>query len=115
MSIVGDKIKQCRENQGLSMTDLAKKTGMTISAISQFESGDRAPSLESLDKLADALEVSVDYLMGREEKISDENLSAMFRGLQNMTEEDREEMLNFYQFLRAKESYKTKKSKGKNE
>lgn len=113
MSKVGDRIKECRENQKLSMTDLAEKTGLTISAISQFESGARDPQLESLNKLADALEVSVDYLMGREEMLSDENIQAMFRGLQNMNEKDKEQMLHFFQFLKAKETYKKGRRKGK--
>lgn len=106
MSIIGDRIKQCRESQELSITKLAEESGLTISAISQFESGDRDPSLESLDKLVDALEVSADYLMGRDEKLSDENIQAMFRGLQNMTPRDKENMLHYYQFLRAKEKHK---------
>lgn len=109
MSITADRIKECRENQGLSMTKLAEKTGLTLSAISQFESGERDPSLESLKKLADALQVSADYIMGREEEISDQNILASFRGLQKMTKEDKKEMLNFYQFLKAKKEFKNKK------
>lgn len=115
LSIAGDRIKECRENQGLSKTKLAEKTGLTISAISQFESGERDPSLDSLNKLTDFLQVSVDYIMGREEEISDQNILATFRGLQKMTKEDKESMLDFYQFLKAKKEYKTKKAKKKNE
>lgn len=115
MSIVGDRIRECREDLKLSMTKLAEKTGLTISAISQFEGGERDPSLDSLNKLADALEVSVDYLMGRDEELSDENIKAMFRGVQNMTDKDKEEMMHFYQFLKAKQNYKKKRDKEKNE
>lgn len=111
--IVGERIKECRQRHELSMTELAEKTCLTISAISQFESGERAPSLESLNKLADAFQVSVDYLMGRDEEISDENIHAMFRGVQNMTGKDKEQMLHFYQFLKAKEKYKKGKGKEK--
>jgi len=112
-NIVRQRIKECREQQGLSMTKLAEKTGLTISAISQFEGGERDPNLESLDKLANALEVSADYLMGREEKLSDENIKAMFRGMQSMTEKDKEDMRHYYEFLRAKENYKKGKGKPK--
>ena len=38
---------------------------MGAASVSHFETGQRAPSLESLVKLADALEVSVDTLLGR--------------------------------------------------
>ena len=115
MSITGDRIKESRENQGLSKTKLAEKTGLTLSAISQFESGERDPSLESLKKLADALQVSADYIMGIKEEISDQNILATFRGLQKMTEDDKKEMLNFMQFLKAKKEFKTKKGQKKNE
>ena len=113
MSITGDRIKESRENQGLSKTKLAEKTGLTLSAISQFESGERDPSLESLKKLADALQVSADYIMGIKEEISDQNILATFRGLQKMTEDDKKEMLNFMQFLKAKKEFKTKKGQKK--
>lgn len=109
--IVRKRIKECRERQGISMTKLAEKTGLTISAISQFESGERDPNLDSLDKLADALEVSADYLMGRDEKFCDENIHAMARGMQNMTNKDKEDMIHYYQFLRAKENHKKRKQK----
>lgn len=115
MSKAGERIRECRETQGLSKTRLAERTGLTISAISQFESGERDPNLDSLNKLADALQVSVDYIMGREEEISDANIRAVFRGLQKMTKEDKKEMLNFYQFLKAKEEFKTKRVRKEND
>lgn len=108
MSIVGNRIRHCRESQGLSITKLAEKSGLTISAISQFESGTRDPSLDSLNKLADSLQISVDYLLGRDEYHSDKNLKAMFRGLQDINDKDRETMLDFFQYLKAKEHYKKK-------
>jgi transcriptional regulator with XRE-family HTH domain len=39
---------------------------MAPASISHFETGQRAPSLESLIKIADALQVSTDALLGRE-------------------------------------------------
>lgn len=111
MSIVRDRIRECRESLKLSKTNLAEKTGLTISAISQFESGERDPSLESLNKLADALHVSVDYIIGREDEISDKNIKAAFRGLQKMDKKDKEDMLEFYNYLKIRKETKTKKSK----
>ena len=51
--------------RGLSQSDLASKSGLQQVAISFFETGRRAPSLGNLKRLADALEVTTDYLMGR--------------------------------------------------
>lgn len=115
MKNIGKRIKACREDLGLSMTDLAGQTGLTISAISQFENEKdlRVPSLDSLQKLADTFEVTTDYLLGREEEISDKNIMATFRGLQKMNEKDKKDMLQFYQFLKAKKEFKDQKKTGK--
>ena len=60
-----DRLKKTREARGLSQAELAKKTGLQPAAISHFETGNRSPSFDNLRKLSDALEVSVDYLLGR--------------------------------------------------
>lgn len=49
----------------MNQVDLARKTRLKQSAISQFETGRRIPSFHNLRRLADALEVSADYLLGR--------------------------------------------------
>jgi transcriptional regulator with XRE-family HTH domain len=55
-----------REQRGLTQAELGAKAGMAPGAISHFETGQRLPSLESAVRLADALECSVDYLLGRQ-------------------------------------------------
>ena len=59
-------IKDLRNGEHLTQTELAQRVGINRSLISQYESGDREPSLLSLVKLADYANVSVDYLLGRE-------------------------------------------------
>lgn len=59
-------LKDCRYGRKLKQIELADKTGLNASAISNFESGSRKPSIGNLIKLADALEVTTDYLLGRE-------------------------------------------------
>ena len=54
-----------RERRGLTQVALGERAGMAPASISHFETGQRVPSLESLVKLADALGVSVDELLGR--------------------------------------------------
>jgi len=58
-------LKMVREQEGLTQVELAAKTGLHPSAISHFESERRAPSLRNLVKLADALDVTTDCLLGR--------------------------------------------------
>lgn len=59
------KIKRSRLLLGMSQRDLAKLTGLQVSAISHFEHGRRVPSLKNLIKLANALNVSLDYMVDR--------------------------------------------------
>jgi transcriptional regulator with XRE-family HTH domain len=59
------KLQALREMRRLTQSELGKKAGMAAASISHFETGQRAPSLDSLVKLADALDVSVDALLGR--------------------------------------------------
>ncbi len=58
-------LKNCRQEKNLNQTELAQKTSLQPSAISHFESGSRKPSFDNLIKLADALEVTTDYLLDR--------------------------------------------------
>jgi transcriptional regulator with XRE-family HTH domain len=65
MSIFSRRLSTARKIRRLSQDDLARKTRLKQSAISQFETGRRSPSFHNLRRLADALDVNGDYLMGR--------------------------------------------------
>ncbi len=58
-------LKNCRQDKNLNQTELARKTSLQPSAISHFEAGSRKPSFDNLIKLANALEVTTDYLLDR--------------------------------------------------
>lgn len=64
MSILGNRIRELRENKGLSQIELAKIVKMANTTISQWESGKRTPDSDSLLKLSGFFGVSVDYLLG---------------------------------------------------
>jgi len=58
-------LRSLRELRRLTQAELGARAGIAAASISHFETGQRAPSLESLVRVADALEVSVDGLLGR--------------------------------------------------
>ena len=65
------RLKQRREGLGLSQAELAARMNNVKSTplqISHYEAERRMPSAESLIHLADALECSVDWLLGRTSK-----------------------------------------------
>jgi putative phage repressor len=58
----GDKIKKFRVDRGLSQSDLADRVGTTMQNISQYERGIRKPKIETLQKIAAALDTDVHSL-----------------------------------------------------
>ena len=62
MSVFGDRTKQAREAAGLSQAQLADMAGVTQSAIANLEADRSGMSCATLVKVADALEVSADWL-----------------------------------------------------
>ncbi len=53
----------------MSQQELASKTGLPASSISHFEGKSRRPSFDNLCRLADALNVTTDYLVGRTQDV----------------------------------------------
>ncbi|WP_328468182.1 helix-turn-helix domain-containing protein [Actinoplanes sp. NBC_00393] len=56
---LGRSVRELRERQGWSQTQLAKAAGMTQSAVARFEAGGTVPTLAVLERLALALGVSL--------------------------------------------------------
>ena len=59
-----EKIKELRISSGMSQVQLAKKIGITKSAVNAWESGTNSPSLSYVVKLSQVFGVSTDYLLG---------------------------------------------------
>ena len=60
----GTIIASLRDKKGFSQTDLADKTGVSRVMIGRYERGEAMPSIDADKKIADAPEVSLDYLVG---------------------------------------------------
>jgi transcriptional regulator with XRE-family HTH domain len=65
MPFQSDRLRTLREAKGWSQQELAKRAKMSQSAIAKSESGNNLPGSEILDKLAQTLECTIDYLHGR--------------------------------------------------
>jgi transcriptional regulator with XRE-family HTH domain len=63
--ILRANLRKLRERRELTQAELGKRAGLQPASVSHFETGQRVPSLETLVRLADALEVTVDVLLGR--------------------------------------------------
>ena len=61
---MGERIKKIRRQKGLSQTELANSIGASQQVITNYERGLREPSIEILLKIAGALDVSLERLIG---------------------------------------------------
>lgn len=88
----------------MSQADLAEKAGMQSSAISHFEAGRRSPSFDNLKRLADALNVTIDFLLGRqpEARVAGPAADQLFRNFEKLTAEDQETLSSFAKMLAEK-------------
>lgn len=65
--MLGDRIKLYRENRKMTQNDLADILEVSAGTISKYESGSLEPSIESIKRLAELFEISIDELLNDEE------------------------------------------------
>ena len=65
---IGDKITALCKAKKISQADLAKEARVSLEIIGRYERNEVSPSVDVAKKIADALEVSLDYLAGGSDK-----------------------------------------------
>jgi transcriptional regulator with XRE-family HTH domain len=96
-----ERLRTAREElRKWSRIELAEKAKMPPSSIAHFETGSRKPSFDTLRRLANALEVTTDYLLGR---VDDPGLAEagdpLYRDIGKLTGTDREIAKDFLAML----------------
>jgi transcriptional regulator with XRE-family HTH domain len=66
--IIGDRLREMREEKKLSHGDIEKRTGLLRCYISRVENGHTVPAIETLEKLAHALEIPLYQLFYEDEE-----------------------------------------------
>ena len=66
----GEKLKEARKEEGLSQEQLAQKLSVSRSAVAKWESDKGMPDVNNLKAISQLLDVSVDYLLDEDEKLS---------------------------------------------
>lgn len=126
--MLAQRLRFARKARGLTQEDLAEKVQTTKGTISNYENNHSSPPNEMLSMLADALDVSTDWLLGRidddgtlSEKTVDELLQAkiddpddyfFLDGYLEATEEEKKEIRRYwYELKRQMKEYKVKESR----
>jgi transcriptional regulator with XRE-family HTH domain len=95
MNSLGDRIKESRKQKGWSQNELSQKAGISYAQLSRYEIKGSQPPAEVLNKLAEALDTTVDYLINGDtnEKakstLKDAELLQQFKAVEQMNDEDR--------------------------
>jgi transcriptional regulator with XRE-family HTH domain len=105
------KVRMLREKKGINQKKLAELSDLTQATISRIESGQvKELKSEALKRLANALGTTVDFLVGKTNKVTPGELLAadpdahyLFRGYEKLSPEGRSQLKNFVQWLENKE------------
>ncbi len=105
----GENVALARKRKKLSQDELAKKVGTISVTIGRYERNEIKPSIEVASKIADTLEVSLDYLVGKSDIVLDKSLVKKIADIQKLPQEERDcvnKMLEaFLRDFNAKKAY----------
>jgi len=91
---LGNKIVQLRKEKELNRDELGKAVGTSGAIIGRYERNEITPSVEVAAKIADALDVSLDYLVGNTTVlVKDKKMLYRLELLDKIAEEDRNTIL----------------------
>jgi transcriptional regulator with XRE-family HTH domain len=109
-SLIATRIRLAREKKNYNQAKLALESKITPAAISQFEAGERAPSSPILRRLASALAVSTDYLLGNTDDINlqdlvqDKAVQSFYRDFKELSTEDQKIIEAQIEFLKSRKN-----------
>jgi len=104
----GDNMMLLRKKKKLSQSALGKMIGTSGDVIGRYERGDIKPSIDVVSKIADALEVSVDYLIGKTNLLLDKEAVDRLVRISELNENNKTFILNMIDM--ALRDFKTKKA-----
>lgn len=95
----GERLKLEREKRDLSKGELSKMIGLHYSQLGRYERNEASPKSEVLKKLANALDLTTDYLMNgslselANDRISDKKLISSFQKISTLSDESQKVVL----------------------
>lgn len=89
----GNRIISLRKEQKLAQGELAEKIGVHQNVLGRYERAEAMPSVEMASKLANALGVSLDYLVGNTDLEIDKSLLEKVVSIQKLPSQDKEHIM----------------------
>lgn len=92
----GTKVAQLRKEKDLSRDELGVKVGTSGAIVGRYERGDMKPSIEIAAKIAEALDVSLDYLMGlASDQVKDKKMVNRLEDIKKLPEKERDKIFDY--------------------
>jgi transcriptional regulator with XRE-family HTH domain len=85
----GNLVSELRKQKGISQTDLATKLAIHKNVLGRYERNEVFPSIDIARKIADILDVSLDYLTGKDDVQIDKTASTRILEVSKFEEQDR--------------------------
>lgn len=101
-----NRIKALRSSKKWTQAELAKKLNVSQQTIGSWEVGRAEPNSEALISLAKLFGVSTDYLLNGTESKSDPNLLIATHVDDDLTEKQKQEVLDFIEFIKMRDHNK---------
>lgn len=98
----GSIVIALRKDKGISQTELASQLGIHKNVLGRYERDEVKPSVEIARKIADILEVSLDYLTGKTDVEMDKNTQKRILEVSKFDEEDRNHIFSVIDAFIAK-------------
>lgn len=98
----GKRLQEARKNKNLSQEEIAKELNTKAPVIGRYERDEMKPSIEVATKLADLLEVSLDYLVGKTDVQLDKVTLNRILEVSKFNEEDRQHIFSVIDAFIAK-------------
>ena len=86
--MICDKIRTLRDTCGLSQSALAKKIGVTRSAVNAWEMGLSIPTAQYIVAMAQLFHISTDYLLGLQNSLTEQEKQLLYAMYGYFTERD---------------------------
>ena len=91
----GDRMMQARKEKGLSREELAEKIGTSGPIVGRYERNDMMPSVEIATNISEALEVSLDFLVGKSSLlVKDKNMLERLEDIAKLPTDKQTELFN---------------------
>ena len=97
--VIGEKLKELRAQKNLSQGDIEKRTGLLRCYMSRVENGHTVPAVDTLEKLARALEVPMYRLFTDDQNVKKPNLPTEVIRSQAVNSKQDREIRSFAKFF----------------